>query len=149
MTRIGSLHPELSVTWTYAIPGGLATIPFTVASYWSSGEAMAFSSVFVAAVATGYLAKRHGLESTPVGVRTGLVGALPVALLLADILGAATALGGPLPFVAAASVLTAGFLVTILGLVVGLSVLLGWAGGRLGGWLAERNSHGRPPAVGN
>ncbi len=148
--RTGPLPRELSPTWRYALLGGLVSIPFTVASYWQTGDEMSLSAAFFAALLTGYLAKRRGLESSPVGARTGLVGALPVVLILYDVLAfAAAGLGGPAWFRVVGFLGVGLFGVVFLALGAGISVLAGWAGGRIGGWVAERTGGRRRPSVGS
>ncbi|MFC7075513.1 DUF5518 domain-containing protein [Haloarcula halophila] len=146
MTRIGPLH-ELNDTWRYALLGGVLSAPFTLASYWQSGSEMSLSAVFFAAIVVGYLAKQRGLESSPVGLRTGVVGSVPALWIVWDLLTAATALSGSAWFVVGGSLAVALFTLMFLGLVVSFSALFGALGGRLGGWIAERSGGGRRPAA--
>jgi hypothetical protein len=147
MTGIGPLH-EVSDTWRFALLGGVLSMPFTLASYWQSGSEMSLSSVVLAAIVVGYLAKQRGLESSPVGLRTGVVGALPTLWIAWDMATALAALEGPTWFVAGSSIAMGLFVLAALGIVTGISAVFGALGGRLGGWLAERN-RSQPPAAGH
>jgi len=139
MARIGPL--AIDTTWRYALLAGLVSLPFTVYSYWSgNGE---ISALFAVALVAGYLAKRHGLESTPVGFRAGLVGSVP---LLWDLGDAALAIPGfdqPLWFGAVQS----GLALAIGAVVVLVAASLSALSARLGGWLAEQFGHPRRPTA--
>jgi len=129
-----------SPTWQYALLGGLASIPLTLAlqlqsptSTWNG------SGIALCALAAGYLAKRRGLESTPVGARAGAIGAFPVLLSLLDRIPFVVGLAQPAWFAAVQLVVV---LAAISVLVSGIA-LAGGIAGRLGGWLAERSGHPR------
>lgn len=148
MARIGPLRTESTATWKYALVGGVVSLPATTASYWQTGSEMSLASVLLGSLLAGYLAKRKTGTSAGVGVRAGLVGALPVLWVLSDVLGASTALSGPPWFVAAGTLLTILTLTAVGVLGFGLSALVGGVGGRVGGWLAGSNgSRGSPPPV--
>jgi len=134
-----SLHERLSERWRYALLGGLLAVPFTTASYWQTGSELSLGAVFWAGMAVGYLAKRRGLPSTPVGVRAGVVGALPGLWMAGDIVAFVLTLSGPGWFRAAQLLVVV--VVTVLTFV--LAAAVGGLGARLGGWLAERSGHPR------
>jgi hypothetical protein len=148
VSRIGSLRERLGDTWTYALLLGIASIPLTTATYWQSGSELSLSPVLFAGVLAGYLAKRRTGSSDGVGVRTGLIGGLPVIWLLVDVLGAASALGGPSWFVAAGLLFTVGILAILTVVGFGLAALAGAVGGRIGGWLAGHAAGRRPTTTG-
>lgn len=102
----------------------------------------------VAGLVAGYLAQRGTGTSSSVGFRAGLVAALPSLWLLDDILFAMSALGGPVWFVVAGTVMTVGFFVAVTVLIFGLSGLFGKLGARIGSWLAGRNGASQRPAGG-
>ncbi len=89
--------------------------------------------MFFGGLLAGYLAKRRTGSSDGVGVRTGLLGGLPMIWLLVDVLGAASALGGPSWFVAVGLVFTVGILTAITVVGFGLTTLAGAVSGRVGG----------------
>jgi len=130
-----------SPTWQYALLGGLASLPLTLALYLQApATGWNASGIALCALAAGYLAKRRGLNSTAVGMRAGAIGAFPVLLSALDLLPFALGLAQPVWFTAVQIVLvsvTAPVLVGITGLVGGMA-------GRLGGWLAQRGGHPRP-----
>jgi hypothetical protein len=117
-------------------------LPFTTLSYAQTGDELTLGMVLWGGLLAGYLAKRRGLAGTPVGARAGAVGGLPALWMTGDLLVFLTGLGGPAWFRA----VQLAVVVLWLPLVVGLSVLVGGLGGRLGGWLAERGGHPRNPA---
>lgn len=145
MTRIGSLHNRLGDRWTYALLGGVPSIPFTTLAYWQSGSEMSLWPVFFGGLLAGYLAKRRTGTSDGVGLRAGLVGGLSVVWVLADGLAAASALSGPSWFVVTALVTT----IMVLGVLgIGLAALVGAVGGRVGDWLAGQVGENRPNTTG-
>jgi hypothetical protein len=119
--------------WKYAIVGGIATIPFTSFSYWQTGSEISLSPVFLGGLLAGYLAKRQLGKSSGVGVRAGLVGALPVLWVLFDMITTVSRLSNPLWFSAVLVILT----IVIAGLLTGMAVLAGELGARVGGWLTK------------
>lgn len=149
MIRIGPSLDRLGDGWRYALVGGLASVPFTAASYWQTGSELSVSPVFFGGLLAGYLAGRATGDRTGVGARAGLVGALPVLWMLTDILLATSALAGPAWFVAAdtALVVLMGGVFALLCLAV--AALVGAVGGRVGGWLAGVVGPRRPPTVGS
>jgi hypothetical protein len=141
VTRTGSLHDRLGDRWTYALLGGVPSIPFTTLAYWQSGSEMSLWPVFFGGLLAGYLAQRRTGQCSGVGLRAGLVGGLAIGWILADGLAAASALSGPTWFVVTALVIT----VVVLGVLgIGLAALAGAVGGRVGGWLAGRVDDRRP-----
>ncbi|MDS0260732.1 DUF5518 domain-containing protein [Haloarcula sp. S1CR25-12] len=140
-----SLHSslqQLSERWRYALLGGVLAVPFTTLSYAETGRELALGAVFWAALLVGYLAKRRGLSSTPVGARAGLVGSVPALWMVGDLAVVVLGLGGPAWFRAVQLAVVA----LLLPLIVGLGVVVGALGARLGGWLAMRSGHPRPAA---
>ncbi|WP_324663495.1 DUF5518 domain-containing protein [Haloarcula sediminis] len=131
-----------SPTWQYAILGGLASVPLTLALYLRApGTTWDVSGIALCALAAGYLAKRRGLESTPVGLRAGAVGAFPVLLSVAELVPVVLSFTQPAWFTAVQLAL-----VTVsVPLLVGTAALVGGVAGRLGGWLAERGGHPQTP----
>lgn len=145
MARTGPLHAVPGDRWRYALLGGLASISVTTLTYWQSGSELSLSPVFLGGLLAGYLACRETGSAGDTGFRAGLIGGVPALWLLADVLGAASALSGPPWFVATGLVVTVGFLLVV---VFGFAALVGALGGRVGGWLARRLGRGRSPTVG-
>jgi hypothetical protein len=137
-----------SETWTYALLGGVASIPLTGGAYWLSGTGSYFSlnMVVVGGLVAGYLAYGTAADCAAAGLRAGLIGSLPgVGWLLTETVPAALAATGPLPFRAVATVAGVG-LGVVLVVVVAIAGLLG---GKAGGWLAGKTGWRRGPTVGN
>lgn len=149
MPRSGPLHDESLDTWMFALLGGGISIPLTAASYWRTGSALSLSAVLLGGLVAAYLAERRAGGSAGVGLRAGLVGALPVLWLLADVLSAWTALSGPAWFMAAGTLLTGLVVAAFAALGVGLSAIVGALGGRVGTWLAGSGRRDEPPAAGS
>lgn len=149
MPSIGPRQHESFETWRYALVGGVLSMPVTVASYWRTGSEMSFSAVLLGGLVAAYLAERRTGTSAGVGLRAGLVGGLPVLWVLADIVGAATALSGPTWFTAAGTVLTGVVLVGFGVFCFGLSAVVGAIGGLIGAWLAGSGSRGTQPPAGS
>ncbi|RDI69895.1 DUF5518 domain-containing protein [Halopelagius longus] len=147
MPKIGPVAFEVSDTWKYALLGGLASIPFTTLGYLETGSELSLSPVLFGGLLAGYLAQRNTGTSSGVGFRAGLVGGLPVLLVLADVLAATSGLAGPTWFVAVGIALALGFVAVVAALVFGLSGLVGVIGGRIGGWLAGSGGRRHPPAI--
>ena len=142
MNRIGP-RTALSETWRYALLGGLAALPFVAASYWQTGSHISLNAVFWGGLLAGYLVKRRGTESSPVGLRAGVVGSLPALWFVADGVSLVREFSQPVWFSAAQSVALLGLAIfTVL-----LGAFVGALGGRLGGWLAEQTGHPREPAT--
>ncbi len=131
-------HPTR--TWKFALIGGLASLPFTAISYWQTGSKLSLSPVLFGGLLAGYLAKRKTGESSGVGIRTGLVGGLPLVWMLFDVLMATSGLSGPSWFVAGATVLTIGVLIGVAVVGFGIAGLIAEVGVRVGSRLA-----GEPP----
>ncbi|KAB1193609.1 hypothetical protein GJR96_09180 [Haloferax sp. MBLA0076] len=132
MFEIGPSLKRLPDAWRYALVGGLLSLPFTVASYAQTRSELSLSAVLVGGFLAGYLATRQTGESTGVGVRAGLVGALPVLWMLSDMFGTIRVLPNPVWF---SAVLVAIALVVAV-LAFGLAALGGMVGSRLGSWVA-------------
>jgi hypothetical protein len=135
-------------TWQYALLGGLASLPFTAASYWQTGSELSLSTILFGGLLAGYFAKRKTGTGSGVGFRAGLIVALPVVWMLFDFLGITSALAGPLWFRAVGTVLTVSFVVlfALLGFVI--AGIVGGIGGRLGSWIAGSSGQRRPPSAG-
>lgn len=138
---------NLSYRWKYAFVGGIVALPFTALGYWQTGSELSLSPVLFGGLLAGYLARRRTGESDGVGVRTGLVGGLPVVWVLFDVLAASSALAGPAWFVASATAITVGVTVVfgVLGFV--LAALAGEIGARVGSWIAGKRPGQPRPAV--
>ncbi|HMB50510.1 MAG TPA: DUF5518 domain-containing protein [Natronoarchaeum rubrum] len=143
------LPDELSEAWQYALLGGLVSIPFTAFGYWQTGSEMSIAPVFFGAILAGFLAQRKTGTRRGVGVRTGLVGGLPVILMLVDLLAVSSGLSGPSWFVASGLVLVIGAAAVFGVLAFALSAFVGAVGARVGGWLAGDGGSSRPPAAGH
>ncbi len=149
MTRTGPLPLPTSDTWKYALVGGLAGLLIGVAGYLQTGAGDAFSldGAFVGGAVAGYLAtaSRTEADAGSASVRAGLVGGLPALWILADVFDAASALARPLWFQVAAF---GGVVGTILMVVLGVAVVLGAIGGKVGAWIAGRRDDEAPSAAG-
>jgi hypothetical protein len=131
-----------SPTWRYALLAGVASFPLTLALNWQDPSGVwDVSGVALAALAAGYLAKRHGLESTSVGFRTGAIGSLPVLWSIPDVITYVLGLAQP----TWVTVLSVVMLAVFAPLVLGFAAAIGALSGRLGGWLAAKSGHPRQP----
>ena len=131
-----------SPTWRYAFLAGVASLPLTLALNWQDPSGVwDVSGVALAALAAGYLAKRHGLESTSVGFRTGAIGSLPVLWSVPSVITYVLGLSQPTWF----TVLSVVMLAVFVPLVLGFAAVIGALSGRLGGWLAAKSGHPRQP----
>jgi len=133
-TRMTGFRAPSDLTWRrrYSLVGGLVAAAFVSWSYLDGRSSMSLTAVFFAGLVVGALAKRRHGTATGVGVRTGLVGGLPILWILATVFGAATALSGPAWFVAAGWLMVLGGVATVGVLGFGLSALLGEAGAKVG-----------------
>lgn len=126
-------YGAVTKTWRYALIGGVASIPLTIGLYWHSGLGNHFSlnMVAVGGLIAGYLAKRDSIDAKPVGLRAGLIGALP---------GLVWVLPRAVRNVAAGwSVLSTVILIILFSVaVVVIGALAGVIGGAVGGWLAKK-----------
>lgn len=145
MTDFAAFTHSIGDKWKYALLGGLASIPFTTASYWQSGSEFPVAPVFFGGLLAGYLATRRGGSSRVVGARAGLVGGLPVLWMLIDVLPFIVGLPNPAWFAVVS--LAVAFGTAILGF--GLTALFGEMGGRLGGWLSTRSGRSQPARASN
>jgi len=126
--------------WIYGLIGGLVSLPFTVIGYWQTGSELSLAPVVGGGLLAGYLARRRTGESRGVGIRAGLVGGLPVAWMLFDVLAATSGLAGPPWFVVGGTLLTIGFVVVLGVFGFGLAAVFGGGGAKLGNWLAGKRS---------
>jgi hypothetical protein len=145
VTRTGLLPGRPSDAWTYALLGGLASLPLTTFGYWLSGSELSVSPVILGGVLAGSLATRKTGARGTVGLRAGLVGTLPALWMLVDVLRAASALAGPLWFRAVALPVAVG---TVLGAALVFGAVAGELGAAVGGWLARRSGRSESSAVG-
>lgn len=139
-----SLHPRtLPTTWRYALVGGLASIPLTLLEYWRAGMGnhMSLDMVAVGGLLAGYLAAGRVDDVGRVGLRAGLVGAVPGLWLSARMLEFALTRMDPPWF------RLVGIVVTILltAFVFFASGVVGYLAGKVGGWLAGKT--GRRPTA--
>lgn len=135
-----SLHTRLARKWQYALLAGVPVAPIAIWSYVQSSGNIELTGLWLVALAAGYLAKRRGLEATPVGVRTGLVAAAPVTLwFLADVAWSIRGFHQPVWMTAAQGLV----LLVFAALSLAFGALVGAVAARVGGWLAERNGHPR------
>lgn len=139
MTIAGAITSYVSEKWRYGLIGGVASIPFTMATYWQTGSNISLTPVFFGGLLAGYLAKRRLGKGHGVGARAGLIGGLPILWMLIDLLPFIVGLPNPTWF-AIVSVLAA-LGTAVLGF--GLAALCGEIGGRIGSWLSGRNGRER------
>jgi hypothetical protein len=133
-------------TWTYALLGGLASVPLTVSLYVLSdaGSEISLNAVVLGGFLAGYLVRSASADADPgpVGVRAGVVGGVPTVVWgLSEVAGSAAAVAGPVPFRVAAVGMV---LFTITTVVLTFAGLGGYVGARVGGWLAGRIDSRRP-----
>jgi len=131
-----SQRGESTSVLRYGLLGGAIALPFTTFSYAQTHSKLSLSGVLVGGLLAGYLSKRNLGTSSGVGVRAGLIGALPVVLLWVDALQSISELTNPSWY----SVVLFGMAVVFVVLVFGLGGFLGWIGETVGVWLAERRS---------
>lgn len=129
---------QLTEMWKCALIGGLPTVPFTALEAWRSPENMTLGVVLLGSVLAGYLIKRRGGNSTVTGLRAALIGGLPLLWALGGLLWSVPNTLNPLWFQVAGVGMALAFGVVVLTVVA----VSGAFAGRLGGWLAERRSHG-------
>lgn len=137
---------RLTPAWRYGIVGGLASIPLTAGLHWlGAANELSLNMVFVGGLVAGYLAAvgTEQVRAAPVGIRTGLVGSLPVIWLVLDTFLFTGSVRGPVWFqtFGAGVVLLSATVVAVL-----ISVVVGVLGAKVGGWLATKLGH-RPTAV--
>lgn len=142
MSLPNALSFKLSPEWMYALIGGLASLPFAITSYSVVDNEISLSPV-IAGLIAGYLAQRRLGKRDIVGLRAGLVAALPSIYILSNALIATSELTGPNWFVVSGTTVAVGFFALVAILVFGLSAVVGKLGAWCGGWLAERSSTSR------
>lgn len=123
-------------TWRYALYGGLASIPLTVWINWDPavGSEFSLNMVTVGGLIAGFLAQRASLDVRAVGVRAGLIGAVPaIVQLFPQLIRVAADLSAPWPLVPA---LVVAIIFSVM--VLGVGALGGFIGSVVGGWLADR-----------
>ncbi|MFC6825005.1 DUF5518 domain-containing protein [Halopelagius fulvigenes] len=132
--------------WRYPLLAGLVSASYTGFHYWqSSSNVLHMEAVFVAGLLGGVLYHGREAESRRVGLRTGVVSALPVLWKSLDAFTAIFSFTQPAWF----SVVQVVLVLALTGFGVALSALLGMGGALLGEWLAGKIDGFRPSAVGN
>lgn len=118
--------------WRVAIICGLLALPLTTLSYWKTGSEIGLWPIVFGGVLAGYWFEGPAVERSRVGVRAGLVGALPTVWLLGDLLWFIhVELGGPaMSRLLQSAVAVAG----VAGILV-IAVVAAMIGARIGGWL--------------
>ena len=125
---------QLDDAWKYAILGGVASLPFTAASYWQTGSKVSLVSVFGGGLLAGYFLTRNTGTRDHVGARAGLIGGLPILVMLFDMLRFTFESSNPLWFSVTAVLMTLALAV----LSFGLAALTGELGAIVGNKLAKR-----------
>lgn len=143
---MSSTHPHLSETWRLALVGGIGSIPLTLFLYRLSGTGseLSLNMVFVGGLVAGYLAKRGSANAGRVGVRAGVIGAVPGLWLLFDTAVAVVGIPNPPVLEAVGVALMVGVGVGVLG----LGGLAGLIGATVGAWLATKHLERRLPLTG-
>lgn len=147
MAGTGSLLQSLSQRWRYALIGGLLALPSTTVGYLQTGAELVLLPVLLGGLLAGYLAERQTGGSHGVGVRVGLVGAVPVLWLIVDVPRTALAFPGPSWLVVTVALIAAVFTASVVVLGLGVAALIGEAGGRIGGWVAKKRPGHSAPAI--
>jgi hypothetical protein len=133
---------QIPQQWQYALLGGLGSVPFTLGGYLWSGSTVSFLPLLFGAILAGYLANRGAGTVHGVGLRTGLVGGVPVLVVAyADVVGVALGMNWPTWFLPVGLALLAGF---VLGLGSALAAGVGAVGARLGDMLHDSGTAGTP-----
>jgi len=137
--RVSGVVPK---TWKYALIGGIVSIPLSLGLYWYSGMGNDFSAnmVFAGGLLAGYLAKRNSVAAKPVGLRAGLIGALPGLVWIFPQIARNVAAGWSVLSIAVSLTLSTVFIFSI-------GALFGLIGGAVGGWLSKKKE-GQTPATG-
>ncbi|MFB6109143.1 MAG: DUF5518 domain-containing protein [Haloplanus sp.] len=148
MSRTGPSLSDWPPRWTYALLGGASSIPFTVAGYWQTGSELSLTAVLFGGALAGYLAARRTGTGRGVGVRAGVIGGLPVLVVVGGTVSDAAGLAGPSWFVVGGTVLAVGAAVAVAVVGIGLSALLGAVGARVGTWLAGTSGGARGTTTG-
>lgn len=143
-----SLRRRFDSVWKYALVGGLASIPLTVAlSTWTSSNVqLSANGVFLGAVLAGYLAANASRRAANAGILAGLIVGVPATVWAVGWL-----LGLPDgPILVWSNLLAEIAFLTLatLALVV-FSMLIGGIGGFVGGWLSKKIHPQRVQSVGN
>lgn len=125
---------EDKITWKYAIIGALVSIPVSIASLLQYGNKISLTGVLIGGLFAGFLAKIWHGSTDLVGVRTGIIGSIPISVIVYEMGTAVSELSNPTWF---STVLIA--LIGVIGAIsLGLSLFLGWIGAKVGDWLATR-----------
>ncbi|MFB6196213.1 MAG: DUF5518 domain-containing protein [Haloplanus sp.] len=143
MARTGSP----SETWRSALLGGLIALPGTASLLWQSGDELSLGPVLIGALVAGYLHTGDESARRSVGVRVGLIGALPVLPMLAGVLTAIPSADGPAWFRVAAAGMGVGTMLVFTLLVAGMAAVTGAVGAAVGDWLSRKTGRRRSTAV--
>ncbi|EMA39097.1 DUF5518 domain-containing protein [Halococcus hamelinensis] len=122
-------------SWKYALLGGVVSVPFTVVVHVTTSSGIEFSSgtMVLGGGVAGYLAERGAGDAGFTGALAGAIGSLPLLRWWST-----TFAYIPFRYVPWTEVPSRIAYLSVLSLVVFLgSVLAGWLGGRLGGWLSR------------
>ncbi|MFC3959388.1 DUF5518 domain-containing protein [Halovivax cerinus] len=131
---------DIELNWRYSLPGGVLAATVVALSYAESNSKMSLGAVFFVGIIVGFLSKREYGSSKGTGALTGLIGAVPVVWILAQILTATSGLSGPAWFVAAGTITTVLYTLGVGMLGFALSALVGEVGARIGGAFTRSNS---------
>ena len=130
--------------WRVAIVCGLLALPLTTLSYWKTGSEIGLWPIVFGGVLAGYWFEGPAAERSRVGVRAGLVGALPVVWLLVDLLWFIhVELGGT----AQSRLLQSAVAVVGVAGILVIAVVAAMIGARIGGWLRGKVECYCPPVV--
>jgi len=127
-----------SETWRYALVGGLVALPGTAYLLWQSGSELSLGPVLFGGLVAGYLHAGDASARRSVGVRVGLIGALPALWMVGDVLATASSAGGPAWFRAVAVGTGIGTMLVFTLLAVGLAAVVGVVGAAIGDWLSRK-----------
>ena len=136
MSPPSRLSKVFADTWVYALLGGFVSIVLAVGLYVLSNGTMISGAIFAGGAVAGFFAQRSGTTagSVAVGIRAGLIGSIPgvvsVGMLIEPI-------GGP---IWSRILGTAGVAVGYLGLIIGVSAVVGGLSGVAGWKLASSMS---------
>jgi FtsH-binding integral membrane protein len=125
------------VSWKYAFIGGVISIPFTVIVHAKTGSGIEFSSgtMVLGGGVAGYLAKRDSARAGMTGALAGAIGGLPLLWWWSSTFQYIIFSLIPVWPDTVSQVVR----LFVIDLIIFFgTVLAGWLGGRLGGWLSER-----------
>ncbi|WP_459194552.1 DUF5518 domain-containing protein [Halosimplex sp. J119] len=146
MPRTGPLPGSLSLTWQYALVGGVVSMPLTLAAYWSSGASnhFSFNMVIVGGLIAGFLARRYSADVSAASLRAGVIGGLAGYVWIAPtILVSAESFADAWSFAPVKPALV----VLFSGFVLGTAAIFGLLGGLVGSWISGKIGQDRTAAV--